>query len=181
MRDIVWRVGLTLAALALLSILGLNVSCGAANQLLEQALGQTPQALIARYLTAIAAGDRQSALASWSPPEMPNAALLARRQATTDELLAYGPRLEYRVLDVVWWRTCCEPGVIDDADEAGGARVRIALTGRDRPEKVYVFDLLVPGGYWGAAAGYPVREWAIVDLYPEEAGPLAWPWRQQDD
>ena len=181
MRDIVWRVGLTLAALALLSILGLNVSCGAAIRLLEQALRQTPQAVIAHYLTAIAAGDRQSALAFWSPPATPNVALMARRQVTTDELLAYGPRLEYRVLDVVWWRTCCEPGVIDDAHKAGGARVQIALKGRDRSEQVYVFDLLVPGGYWGAAAGNPVRAWAIVDLYPEGASPLAWPWSQQDD
>lgn len=181
MRDIAWRVGLTFAALALLSVLGLNVSCGAANRLLELALRQTPRALIARYLDAVSAGDRQSALALWSPPATTNIALLARRQAVTDELLARGPHLEYRVLDVVWWRTCCEPAVIDRADEAGGAQVRIALTGRGWPEQVYRFDLLVPGGYWGAAAGYPLREWVIVDLYPDGTSPLAWPWRQQAD
>jgi hypothetical protein len=32
----------------------------------------------------------------------------------------------------------------------------------------------VPGGYWGDAAGNPLRDWAIVDIYPEGLQPLAW-------
>jgi hypothetical protein len=150
-------------------MVALNASCSPAQHLLEQALGQTPQAQIADYVTAIAEGDRRTA---------PNTALATRRQSVTDDLLAYGPRLVHRVLDVEWWRTCCEPAVTDEAEQAGGARVRVAISVQDRPERVYVFDLQVPGGYWGAAEGYPVREWVILDVYPEHAAPLAWTWRR---
>jgi hypothetical protein len=177
MRDLIWRMGLTLLVLTILAFLGLNVSCNSANHLLEQALGRTPQAQIVDYLAAIAEGNRREALALWSLPGRSNAALATRRQSVTDVLLTYGPRLEHHVLDVVWWRTCCEPGVISDPNEAGGARVRVAVRGESQPERIYVFGLLVPGGYWGAAAGYPLREWTIVDIYPEDAAPLAWTWR----
>lgn len=176
MRDIAWRIGLTLTSLAVLAVLGPTVSCSTAHHLLERALGRTPQAQIEQYLTAINKGDRRTALRFWSPPDQSNVALADRRQSVTDSLLAYGPYLEHRVLDVVWWRTCCEPGVITNPDEAGGARVQVAIHGNDQPEAVFFFDLLVPGGYWGAAAGYPVREWVIVDIYPETKDPLAWSW-----
>ena len=176
MRDVAWRAGFTMAALAVLVLLGPSASCGLGNRLVERAWGQTPRAQIARYLDAIAEGDRHAALAHWSPAGSPNTALKARRESVTDELLAYGPRLEHRVLDIEWWRTCCEPGVIDDPHEAGGAHVRVAISGENRAETIYVFDILVPGGYWGGAMGNPVRHWAIVDLYPQGAAPLAWPW-----
>jgi hypothetical protein len=65
MRDIVWRMGFTLAALAVLLILGPGVSCNLDNRLLERVMGQTPQAQIAPYLAAIAEGDRQAAETLW--------------------------------------------------------------------------------------------------------------------
>jgi hypothetical protein len=162
---VLWRVGLTLTALMAVAILGSSV---------EQALGHTPRARIEAYLAAVAEANRQAALALWSPKGTPNTALEARREAVTDALLASGPGLEHRILDAEWWRTCCEPGVIDDPDRAGGARIRVAISSKGQPERIYVFDLLVPGGYWGAAAGNPVRQWAIRDVYPEGAAPLAW-------
>ena len=177
MQGIRWRVGFTLAALLVLVFLGQNTSCSSSHRLIEEVLGQTPEAQIASYLAAIAEGDRYTALALWPANGTPNAALETRRASVTDELLGYGPRLEHRILDSVWWRTCCEPAVIDDPGEAGGVRIRVAVVDGNQQEAVYVFDLLVPGGYWGAAAGYPVRHWAIVDIYPEGVEPLVWTWR----
>jgi hypothetical protein len=175
MRDLTWRMGFTLMTLTALAVLGLNASCSPAHHLLEQALGRTPQDEIARYLDAITEDDRSAALALWLAPAAQRHDLVDRRGSVTGDLLARGPGLQHRVLDVTWWRTCCEPAVIDDPAQAGGARVRVAIGGSLGPEMVYVFDVLVPGGYWGDAAGNPLRDWAIVDVYPEGMRPLAWP------
>jgi hypothetical protein len=176
MRDLAWRIGFTSVLLAALAMLTLNASCSSAHQLVEQALGQTPEAQIASYVSAIARGDRQAALDLWLEPGIPGSALASRRQSVTDDLLAFGPSLGYRVLEVEWWSTCCEPGVIDEPEQAGGARVRVEIRAQGHPATIYLFALQVPGGYWGAAEGYPVREWVILDVYPEGAAPLAWPW-----
>jgi hypothetical protein len=178
MLDVAWRLGATLAALAVLAFLGSNVSCNPDIYLADGAWGQAPQVQITSYLSAIARGDRQEALARWAPAGECGAALQARRSSVTDELLTYGANLEYRILDVEWWRTWDEPGTIDDPDEAGGARVRVAIGSNGRPERVYRFDLLVAGGHEEEAADPPVRQWAIVDVYPEGAAPLAWAWEQ---
>jgi hypothetical protein len=174
MRDMVWRVGLTLSALTLLSVLGPGMSCSLGSRLIERATGQTPQAQIADYLAAIAGGNPQNGLALWSLQGSSSTELEARREAVTTALLAIGPSLEHQMLDVTWWRTCCEPAVIDDPDKAGGARVRVAIGSKSQPDAVYLFDLLVPGGYRGEGEGYPVRDWVIVDVYPEGEAPLAW-------
>jgi len=177
MRDVAWRMGFTLTALVMLATVGPALSCDTAHHLLERALGKTPEAQVRRYLAAISKGDRQAALSVWSPPATPNTVLEARRAAVTDALLSYGLDLQYQVLDIVWWRTCCEPGVIKDPNEAGGANIWVAIQRAGQPETVYLFDVLVPGGYWGAAAGSSIRNWTLVDVYPEEADPIAWPWR----
>ena len=175
MRDITWRMGLTLMTLAALAFLGLNASCSPAHHLLEEALGRTPRNQIAGYLSAVAKGDRSAALDRWLAPASQQGGLVDRRTSVTDTLLAYGPGLEYHILDTVWWRTCCEPAVIDDPAQAGGARVQVAIDDGHGPETIYTFDLLVSGGvYWGDAAGNPMREWEIVDVYPEGLRPLAW-------
>ena len=174
MRDITWRMGLTLLALTAVATLGLNASCSPAHQLLEQALGRTPQHQIAGYLSAVAKGERSAALELWPAPAPQQGGLVDRRDSVTDTLLSHGHSLKYRVLDTTWWRTCCEPAVIDDPAQAGGARVRVAIGGGQGPETIYTFDLLVPGGYWGDAAGNPLRDWAIVDVYADGMQPLAW-------
>ena len=174
MRDITWRMGFTLIILTALAVLGLNASCSSAHHLLEQALGHTPQHQIAGYLEAVARGDRTTALELWPVPGSYNHGLADRRDSVTDRLIAYGPGLENQVLETVWWRTCCEPAVIDDPAQAGGARVRVALSSGHGSEIIYIFDLLVPGGYWGDAAGNPIRDWEIVDVYTEGMRPLAW-------
>jgi hypothetical protein len=177
MQDVIWRTGVTLVALAVLAALGSNVSCGAGHYLLEQALGQTPEAQIGNYFEAIASGDRQGALDLLSVGTSPTADLRARRESVTDELLAYGAGLEYEVLDAEWWRTCCEPAVIDDPTQAGGVRTRVVVRNEKGRAGAYRLDLLVPGGYWGDAAGNPVRRWRLADVYPDGEPPLVWPWR----
>jgi hypothetical protein len=174
MRDVAWRMGFTLTALAMLAIFGPGVSCSTGNRLVELVSGQTPQARVADFLGFVADGDRQAALELWSPGRAPSDALESRRELVTDALLLYGPHLEYQIQDVVWWRTCCEPAVIDDPDDAGGARVRVTLSGSNHPDATYVFDLLVLGGYWGTARGRPVRHWSLVDVYSEGSEPLVW-------
>jgi hypothetical protein len=175
MLDVAWRLGATLAALAALAFLGSNVSCNPEFYLVDGAWGQTPQVQIASYLAAVAGGNRQEALDLWSPAGGSSAPLQARRASVTDELLIHGPDLEYRVLDVEWWRTRDQPAAIDEPDDAGGARVRVAIGSRGRPERVYWFDLLVSGGHQ-EAADPPGEQWAIVDVYLEGAAPLAWAW-----
>lgn len=32
------------------------------------------------------------------------------------------------------------------------------------------------GSYWGAAAGYPTRHWALRDVYAQSQEPLFWRW-----
>jgi hypothetical protein len=175
MRDISWRMGFTLLTLTALAVLGLNASCSPAHQLIEQALGRTPENEIAGYLEAVSRGDRPAALGHWLAPASQQLDLLERRDSVTDALLARGPVLHYWVQDLTWWRTCCEPAVIDDAAQAGGVRARVAIADGYGTESIYVFDLLVPPGvYWGDAAGNPLREWVIVDVYPEGMQPLAW-------
>ena len=177
MQDFTWRLALTLVLLALLIIFGPGIGSGTGSRLVEWATGQTPQAQIVRYLDAVAAGNRLAALSRWPMAEPADPILEARRTSVTNDLLAFGPGLHYQITEVVWWRTCCEPGIVDDPGQAGAARFQVAIRGKSRPEKVYTFDLLVPGGYWGQATPYPVRRWDIVDIYPKEQAPLAWVWR----
>jgi hypothetical protein len=178
MRDVAWRIGFTLTVLAALLVLAPDGNRTRAYHLLEQALGHTPQAEVTRFLTAVAKGDRPTALALWPGSQGADAALEARRKWVLDDLEALGPQLQHRVLEVEWWRTCCEPGVIEDPRQAGAARVRAAVRGVNQPERIYLFDLQVPGGYPGTAAGGRVRQWAILDVYPEGQAPLAWAWSE---
>ena len=177
MRDIWWRMGFTVTALMLLALVGPGIGCSGGNQILERVLHRTPQVQIERFLAALTRGDRSAALELWWPEEMPNEALEARRTAVIDELLAYGDGLAYEILGVEWWRTCCEPAIIDDPNQAGAARFRVAIGSASKPADVYLFDLLVPGGYWGDAAGNPLRTWVLADVYPQGEAPLAWTWR----
>lgn len=177
MYDLLWRTGLTLIALLLLVVLAPGAASPVDHQLVEQMLGQTPEARIREYLSAVAEGDRHAAQNLWAFSDSSNPSLENRRSNITADLLAYGPTLHFQILDIEWWRTCCEPAIISEPGQAGGARVQVLLGSQAHPDRIYTFDLLVPGGYWGEAAGNPVRRWSIVDIYPQDASPLAWLWR----
>lgn len=177
MLDIAWRVGVTLIALIVLMTLAPNLSFGTPHYLLEQALGQTPQALVSDYLTAIAGRDREAALALWQEPNQPNTPSQARPGTVARELRAYGPGLEHELLDVTWWRTCGEPAAIDDPNEAGAAILRVAIRGEGQPEQIYLFEVRVPGGCWSTVGGYPIRRWVIADAVLEGKIPVVQAWR----
>lgn len=144
--------------------------------------GEEAQAEVAAYVRAIARGDEGAAYAVWELPSWEgyegwHTALSERRQSVTGKLMAAGIDSDFTILNVEWWRTCCEPGVILNPREAGGVRFRVKLWDRDGSPLVYIFDVFVRGvTYWGAAAGYPPRHWMLRDVYPPNQEPLFWRW-----
>jgi len=184
------RVGFILLAIVFLGIAGLAgvwlwlfppvAALRATVQ--ERITGETPHAKIRAYVRAVVRGDETAALASWELPtwELPDgqsSALSERRRAVTRELMVAGVTADFLVLGTQWWRTCCEPGVINNPRDAGGARVSIQFLDRNGSPLIYVFDLFTRGGpYWGGAMGYPPRRWALRDVYPSSQEPLFWRW-----
>ncbi|HIC94207.1 MAG TPA: MBL fold metallo-hydrolase, partial [Anaerolineae bacterium] len=144
---------------------------GPINRRIEQVMGETPQAKVGAFLDVLRRGDQAAALTMWPPNERLGPEFEERRHAVTRELSALGSELSYSILDIEWWRTCCEPGVIENPHDAGFARLRVAVG-----ETVYIFDVLARMGYWGELEGYPVRRWRIIDVYPEGEAHLAFPW-----
>lgn len=177
MGTLALRTGFTLTALILLACLGSQFSCASFNHLVEWATGQTPQQQIDDLLRTTARGDWDAAMASWSVNDSASDELLQRRKEVLGELFGYGPDIQHRILDTEWWTTCCDAGVTQNPRNAGGAVVQVSIGSPTMNERVYVFYLLVPGGYWGDAAGNPVRTWEIVDIAPEGEPPLVFPRR----
>lgn len=146
--------------------------------LVERALGRTPQVQVQAYLEAVRRGDSNAALARWpirlTSTGRTDAKLEARRQQITSLLLAMGPELRYRVIDIQWLGNCCDPHP-SDALNAGVARMRIEITGAQGQHAEYIFDVITPEPYWGDAGGYEVRQWLLRDVYPPDEPPLAFP------
>ena len=147
----------------------------------ERIMNETPKAKVAAYFGAVIKGDERKALTIWQLPEWEGwesseaAPLLSeRRENVTKELLAMGIK-DYNILNVEWWGTCCEPHVIENPREAGGARIRVQLTSRDDDEHVYILDVFHrETSYWGGAGGYLPRHWVLRDVYPSGQKPLFW-------
>jgi hypothetical protein len=168
MKDLLWRSALTVAALMALALLG----PGRGRDLGRRAAGQAPEAQVLAYLQAVARGDRQAALDHLRLPTQAGMAAASRCRAITDELLAHGADLQYRVVEVEWRPAASPAALADDGARAGIARVRVAI---DRPgiaERIILFDVLASGGLAGEAGG-AVRGWAIVDVRRQDEGPLA--------
>jgi hypothetical protein len=174
MRDMGWRIGLTLAVLIGLLASGVNASCSRDGLLVGAANGQAPAAQVSALLAAIAEGDRIQAMSYWADFGS-SPALAARRETTIDELLAYGARLEYHVLDVEWWRSATTPVKVDDPSLASGARLQVAVSSDAKPLQIYHFDLLAREETGRAGNGR--AHWVVIDVYPDGSPALAWPWR----
>jgi len=148
--------------------------------LLERITGNTPEARVKTYVRAMLRGDAETAQEAWELPtwELPSgrsAALAERRESVTRELIAADLQDDFLILDTQWWRTCCEPGVICDSRNAGGARVSVQFLDQQGLPVTYIFDVFHrDGSYWGAAMGYPRRHWVLRDVYPREQEPLFW-------
>ena len=145
----------------------------------EHITGETPQAKLEIYVRAIANGDQETALDQWEMPHLSNQeqlnALAERRRQIISDLLPAELSPKFTILDIQWWGTCCEPGVLEESRDAGGARIRVQLLDKQGLPLIYVFDIFVRNlPYWGAAEGYPLRHWVIRDVYPEGQEPLYW-------
>ena len=151
------------------------------NPLIERVTGETPEAEVVAYLEATRQGDEVTAYDCWLPAtDPPSPEYETRRQAVMETISALGSDLSFRVLNIEWWNTCCEPGVIDDPKNAGFARLRVAIGGDIDERIIYVFDVLAIGGaHWGEMMGCPVRHWEIIDAYPEGEEPLYWMWSRK--
>ncbi len=146
----------------------------------ETLTGETPEAKIGAYVQAVLRGNEQGALATWellNPDPMPARAeqLSARREAVTRELVSAHFQRDYRILNIQWWGTCCEPRVINSPRDAGGARVTVQFLDDKGLPSLYVFDVFTRGGaYWADALGYPPRQWVLRDVYRFDDKPLYW-------
>ncbi len=181
------RLGLFLVATVSTSFLALWLSGPTAGgalraSVVERLRGETPEAKIEAYADAVLDGDEEAALAAWKAPaedrdDEQSDALRQRRQEVTRDLIAADLDSEYMTTRIEWWSTCCEPGPTCNARNAGGARAHVQFMDRDGRPVAYVFDVFHQDGpYWGAAAGYRARRWALYDVYPRAEEPLYWRW-----
>jgi hypothetical protein len=171
MREIAWRMGFTLVALVVLMTLAPHLSFGTTPYRLEEALGQTPQALVTDYLSAVAQGELEAALTLWQGPAGPE------RSAMTEELARYGASMQHRVVDVTWWRTCCEAVPIDDPDGASVATIRVTIRGEDQGAQIYVFETRAGEEARDGAAISSMRDWTIVGAHRESQVSEIQAWR----
>lgn len=147
------------------------------HYLLERSTVNQPQAQIAKFVRAIVQDERKKALGLWEirSPDA-ESKLTRRREAIISELVHAGISPDYRVLEVEWWTTCCEPTVTCDSRSAGGARIKVQFLDVHGEPILYIFDIFTrEQPYWGAAVGYPPRSWVIRDVYPSQEEPLFFP------
>ncbi len=179
-RGSVGRIGVAIGLVAVISVVGLWLLVTPDGKLQrEQMAGETPPAKVEAYVAALAHGDEAAALNLWELPSLRDqaqlSALAERRGQVTAALLASRRGAAFTIVRTEWWGTCCEPRVIGDARDAGGARMRVQFTNVRGMPPVYVFDVFVRDlPYWGAAMDYPLRQWVIRDVYPEGQAPLYW-------
>lgn len=152
---------------------------GLRDYLLEHPVGDQPQARVAGFMRAIARGDESAARQLWEiddrSSEGTQSELAARREEVIAALTAAGISPDYKILEVEWWTTCCEPSVTCDARNAGGARLRVQFLTQDGLPVSYMFDIFArEQPYWGDAAENPPRDWVIRDVYPYQQAPLFW-------
>ena len=131
----------------------------------------TPERQVDAYLAATGAGDEARALDTWAVLTgglHPLPALLARRTALTHELAAARVGTTHAVRSIDWWRTCCEPGPIDNAGNAGLARVHVTATDASGTAHELVFEVFVRKlAWWGDAGGERVRDWTLYEVHRE--------------
>jgi hypothetical protein len=146
--------------------------------LFEQATASLPQSKIAAFVQSIAQGDRETALKLWEvyddPSSEQQSALMERREKVISDLLSAKIKPEYMVLHIEWWSTCCEPSVINDSRNAGGARINVQFLDNNGNPISYIFDVFTREPYWGGAEGYQPRDWVIRDVYPYDQNPMYW-------
>ncbi len=125
-----------------------------------------PESRVQSYLEATARGDEEQALGIWQTCCAPIQSLEARRLDLTRELTAAGAGQQVRIEFIEWWRTCCEPGIINDPRNAGRARIFVSTSDRAGAKHELIFEVLTrDGAYWGDAAGNPRHDWTLREVY----------------
>jgi len=143
--------------------------------LLQDADLHEPKVQIDAFVQALLRRDAAAATELWEVTETwAERGMEDRRDTIISDLLQADIEADYRINEVEWWRTCCEPGVTCNSRGAGGARITVQFMQGDKP-LTYIFDIFTRElPYWGAATGYPPREWVIRDVYPRGNTPLFW-------
>lgn len=130
-----------------------------------------PERRVAAYLAATSSGDEHAALGVWVPypGTVPlSTELRARRGELTRELSGLRVGATYAIRSVDWWRTCCEPGLVDGERNAGLARIRVTTTDPTGKEHRLVFEVWVKTlTWWGDAAGETVKDWTLYEVHRE--------------
>ncbi len=149
---------------------------GLRSYLVDQPALNQAQAPITQFVQALARHESVTAMTLWEIAERnTQEAITQRRESVIADLGNAGIQPDVEILSVEWWSTCCDPSVICDARDAGGARLRVQLLDKAGQPRSYVFDVFTrEQPYWGAAAGYPAREWVLRDVYPYDEQPLFW-------
>lgn len=147
--------------------------------LLELPTRNQPESKIDAFVQAVIRDDHTGAVRLWeiqgdsylnTSSELKN-----RRESVISDLIAEEINPEYIIMDIEWWRTCCELSVIHDSRDAGGARIKVQFLDQVGKPLQYTFDVFArEHPYFGGAQGYPERDWVIRDVYPSDQEPLFW-------
>ena len=166
------RLPLAVTIVVIAGVAAVAVGAWLDPRLRERLAGDTLEARVGDYAEAVMRGDGARAVEVWQlDARRPNDALTARRESLTGTLTGLRAR-RYQIERIEWWRTCCEPDVIEDPANAGLARAVVRFD-NDTGSRRYVFDVLARDTvYWGDAAGSPPRHWTLRDVYPTGERPL---------
>ncbi len=140
---------------------------------IEKITNKTPEAKVEAYVRAIAENNKEGALSIWEIPDSYGLNLeycnkiKDRGKQVTEEMIEKKIKSDFTITHIEWWSTCCIPSVTENPRIAGKAKIYVQLTDSDNVKSIYIFDVIVPGGYDGGLMGYSVRHWIISDIYPE--------------
>lgn len=182
---------LILLSIIILSGIYLEAEHGISSLIIEKITGKTPEAKIENYIKTVSGGNKEKAFAVWDLPKIDTSSassanyyeeLKTQRETFTQDLIAKKISPNFKIKDIEWWSTCCEPHVIQNPRAAGRAKFHVELTDSNNTKSTYIFNLEVPGGYDGGLTRHYVRDWKITEAYPEngypqEAQPIISGWK----
>ncbi len=153
------------------AVVGITIASLAAWAFVIRPALDTPERRVAAYLAATGSGNEGAALDAWVPYPanvLISTDLRARRADLTHELTTLRLGRTYRVRSVDWWRTCCEPGLLDGESNAGLARMHVIARDQAGTEHRLVFEVWVKTlVWWGDAAGETVKNWTLYEVHRE--------------
>lgn len=141
---------------------------------IEKIKNETPEAKVAAYIQAVAENNKEKALSFWDISESYELNLEYCNEIrdlgkqVTKKLIEKKIKSDFTITHIEWWSTCCVPRIIENPCVAGEAKVYVQLTDSNNAKSIYIFDVIVPGGYDGGLSGHSVRHWVISDIYLED-------------